>query len=206
MNHWWVVELWVHFVSKQLLRNFCSLRYLCPRLNAKDCLFMVHTGMSNSYCWWKVSACPSGCVTVRMHRHVCPSILPPGLLLVKKKVFCSRWIQQHNQNCGLFCLGSLSQEMEHEMNSVASGRASWVWTVPTQWLELVPGHLFALVIKLFLLVVNECCQHKLQVTTPWGRNPQHICNSGFRYSWQAPSWLQCCSYRFQERKEEARTL
>lgn len=111
----------------------------------------------------------------------CLPVSPSGPLLVKN-MFCSRRIQQHNYHCGLFCLGSLGYEMKHEMNSVASGRASWIWTVPTQWLGPVPGYLFAFAIKLFLLVFNEYCQHKLQVIMSSGLNPRYVCSSSSKFS------------------------
>lgn len=71
--------------------------------------------------------------------------------------------------------------MKHEMNSVAGGWASWIWTVPTQWLGPVPGQLFAFAIKLFLSVVNEHCQHKFQVIMSPGFNLQFVCISGCTY-------------------------
>lgn len=111
----------------------------------------------------------------------CSIVSPSGPLLVKN-MFCSRRIQQHNYHCGLFCLGSLGQEMKHEMNSVASGWASWIWSVPTQWLGPVPGHLFAFAIKLFLLVCNEYCQLKLQVIMSSDLNSWYACISIFYIS------------------------
>lgn len=93
----------------------------------------------------------------------------PLLSSLVTNMFCSRWIQHHNYHCGLFCLGSLGQEMKHEMNSVASRWASC--TVPTQWLGPAPGLLCALVIKLLLLIFNEYCQRKLHLDMSSDLNP-----------------------------------